>query len=312
MGRYLIVGAAGYTGSRLAAHLLSHGHYVRGLVRSTDSDVVQRLAQQGMSVWEGDVTHPESLIGVAHSIEYVYNLTSRMVIENGSVRRVAVEGNQNLIAACSRARTVQAYVFTSNISPYGSRGDAWLTEDEPVSPEYPLGEVMIEAEQTIMELVRQHHFPAIILRVGFIYGPERDFIEAIASNTATMIGDGRNYMSRIHVDDLVPILDRVTQDGQPGALYNVADDAPTRAIDFYSVVRQRLGMVPPRERPADQVLFAGMDPSVVGMSAASVRLSNQRMKEELGIELRYPHFGAWVDEQLGEPVEELKALAVNG
>src|SRR6185503_17615284 len=199
MGRYLVAGAAGYVGSRLAKFLLAQGHYVRGLVRDPDKDAVQQLASQGMAVWQGDVTQPESLVGITNGIERVFNLTARFVLENGSVRRVFVEGNRNLIAACSRSRSVRSYIFTSNAAAYGDRGDEWLNEDSPVAPCYPLGHVMVEAEQAIMELVRQHHFPAIILRVGTIYGPERDFVNSVLSGTATLIGDGRNFIPRIHI-----------------------------------------------------------------------------------------------------------------
>ncbi|MEO7911832.1 MAG: NAD-dependent epimerase/dehydratase family protein [Roseiflexaceae bacterium] len=298
MARYLIAGAAGYVGSRLAEQLLARGESVRGLVRDLDTEAVEYLAGIGMTVWQGDLTQPESLVGVANGIEYVYNLTSRSVLENGSVRRVFVDGNRNLVAACSRARTVHAYVFAGNAAPYGDQGDTWLTEDAPVAPCYPLGEVMVEAEQAIMELVRTHHFPAIILRVGTIYGPERDFIDAVLSGTATLIGDGTNFVARIHIDDLITMLDRVALVGQPGAIYNVSDDEPARAAVLYGEVRQRLGMVPPRVFSKAGALFSGLDSSVVGMASASARLSNARIKHDLALTLRYPSFRAWLDQGL--------------
>ena len=302
MARYLIAGAAGYVGSRLAEQLLARGESVRGLVRDPDDEAVERLAGMGMAVWQGDVTQPESLVGVANGVEYVYNLTSRSVLENGSVRRVFVDGNRNLIAACSRARTIQTYVFAGNAAPYGDQGDTWLTEDAPVAPCYPLGDVMIEAEQAIMELVRAHHFPAIILRVGTIYGPERDFVDAVLSGTATLIGDGANFVPRIHIDDLITILDGVALRGQPGAIYNVADDEPARAAVLYGEVRQRLGMVPPRLFSKAGALFSGLDSSVVGMASASARLSNARIKHDLDMTLRYPSFRVWLDQRLA-PLE---------
>lgn len=302
MARYLIAGASGYVGSRLAEQLLARGESVRGLVRDPDNEAVERLAGMGMAVWQGDVTQPESLVGVANGVEYVYNLTSRSVLENGSVRRVFVDGNRNLIAACSRARTVRAYVFAGNAAPYGDQGDAWLTEDSPVAPCYPLGDVMIEAEQAIMELVRAHHFPAIILRVGTVYGPERDFVDAVLSGTATLIGDGANFVARIHIDDLLAVLDGVALRGQPGAIYNVADDEPARAAVLYGEVRQRLGMVPPRLFSKAGALFSGLDSSVVGMASASARLSNARIKHDLDLTLRYPSFRVWLDQRLA-PLE---------
>jgi nucleoside-diphosphate-sugar epimerase len=232
------------------------------------------------------------------------------VLENGSVQRVFVDGNRNLIAACSRARTVRSYVFAGTAAPYGDQGDAWLTEDTPVAPCYPLGEVMTEAEQAIMELVRAHHFPAIILRVGTIYGPERDFVDAVLSGTATLIGDGANFVARIHIDDLLVILDGVVLRGQPGAIYNVADDEPARAAVLYGEVRQRLGMVPPRLFSKAGALFSGLDSSVVGMASASARLSNARIKHDLDLTLRYPSFRAWLDQRLAPAVPLERAVTV--
>jgi nucleoside-diphosphate-sugar epimerase len=301
MARYLIAGAAGYVGSRLAEQLLGRGESVRGLVRDPDSDVVDRLASLGMAVWQGDVTQPESLVGVANGVEYVYNLTSRSVLENGSVRRVFVDGNRNLIAACSRARTVRAYVFAGNVAPYGDQGDQWLSEDSPVAPCYPLGEIMIQAEQAILDVVRAHHFPAIILRVGTIYGPDRDFVDAVLNGTATLIGNGTNFVARIHIDDLIAMLDLVALRGQPGAIYNAADDEPARAAELYGEVRQRLGMVPPRLFSKDGALFSGLDSSVVGMASASARISNARIKHDLKLSLSYPSFRAWLDQRLPQP-----------
>ena len=310
MARYLIAGAAGYVGSRLAADLLRQGHTVRGLVRDPDHDTPQRLAGLGMSVWQGDLTQPDSLVGIASGIEYVYNLTSRSVLQNGSVRHVFVEGNRNLIAACSRSRSVRAYVFTSNTAPYGDRGDAWVDEDMLPEPCFPLGDVMVEAEQAIMEMVRAHNFPAIILRVGTVYGHERDLVDAVLSGTATLIGDGQSFISYVHIDDLIAVLQGIVQQGQPGAIYNVVDDDPLPALEVYSAVRQRLGMVSPRTFSKATALASGLDPSVVGMASSSVRLSNQRVKETLGWQPRYRQYYDWLDERLGQLQPSEQAVAV--
>jgi nucleoside-diphosphate-sugar epimerase len=302
MACYLIVGASGYTGSRLARRLLARGHRVRGLVLNADTEIVQELAAQGMSVWTGDITRPESLVGVADGVDYVYNLAARSVLENGLVRKTFVEGNNNLIAVCSRARRVRAYVFASNVAPYGDAGDAWVTEDTPAAPTHPLGEVIVEAEQTIMNLVQQHHFPAIILRVGKVYGPERDLVGDMLNNTLTIFGDGNNFVSHIHIEDLLLVLEHITTQGQPGAIYNVVDDEPVRLRTLYGEIGRRLGMLPPRTFSLEKALHSGIDPSIVGMASASVRMSNARLKHDLGLEPVYPTYQTWLDEKLA--VEE--------
>ena len=306
MGRYLIAGAAGYVGSRLAEHLLARGHAVRGLVRDSESDAAQRLAARGAVIWQADLTQPDSLAGVAYGVEHVYNLTSRFVLENGSVRRLYVEGNRNLIAACSRSRTVRSYVFTGSTAPYGDRGDEWLTEDSAVAPSFPLAETMVAAEQVLLDAARRHGFPAIVVRSGAIYGPGRDPVETVRSGTATLIGDGRNFIAHIHVDDLVHILARLAEDGQPGAVYNAVDDEPVRAGEFFGTIRRRLGMVPPRVFPKEAALFAGIDPSVVGVASSSARVSNGRIRHELGVTLRYPSYRTWLDERLPDEVDALE------
>lgn len=297
MGYYLIAGASGYVGSRLAVQLLAQGHRVRGLVRNSESELVESLAARGMSVWIGDVTRADTLVGVADGVDYVVNVTSRLAIDNGQVRRTFVDGNQNLIAACSRSRSVRSYVFTSNIAAYGDAGDTLVDEDAPISPTCTLGKVMAAAEQTVMAAVREHRFPAIILRVAPIYGPERDPITAIENSTLMIYGDGRNFVSHIHVDDLVDVLARIPNEGQPGAIYNVGDDESMRQYELVAEVSRRLGMVPPRTFPLATALQAGLDENVVAMLTASVRLSNARLKHDLGLSLHYPSLYDWLDEQ---------------
>lgn len=310
MAYYLIAGASGYVGSRLAERLLAHGHRVRGLVLNPDTPVVERLAARGMSVWIGDLTRPETISGLADGVDYVYNLTSCFVLENSALRRTYVDGNQHLIAACSRARSVSAYVFTSNVAPYGDAGDARVDEDFPVAPSHLLGEVIAEAERAIMRAAREHRFPAIILRVASIYGPERDPVTAVESGLATIYGDGRNFVPHIHVADLLEILARIPSQAQIGAIYNVGDDTPLRQIDLYGEIRRRLGMVPPRTFSPQSALRAGLDPSIVGMLTASVRLDNRRLRHDLELSLRYPSLRAWLDERLPEAVAVEEAIAV--
>jgi nucleoside-diphosphate-sugar epimerase len=301
MGRYLIAGATGYVGAQLTERLLARGHTVRALVRDSESEPAERLAQLGATIWQADVTQPESLVGVAQGAEHVFNLTAPFVLGNGSVRRVYVEGNRNLIAACSRARSVRSYLFRSSVAAYGDRGDEWLSEDTPPAPCYPLGEALVAAEQVLLDAVRQHNFPALIVRAGIVYGPGRDPVESVRSGTATLIGDGRNFIAHIHIADLLDALERLATHGQPGGIYNAVDDTPLRADDFYGAIRHRLGMVPPRVFPKQAALHAGFDPSVVGAASASARVNNTRLRQELGFAPRFPSLLDWLADQHGAP-----------
>ncbi len=299
MTNYLIAGAAGYIGSRLATRLLAAGHRVRGLVSSAEDPVVERLAARGMAVWIGDLTRPETIDGITDDIEVVFNLTNRMPIDGSALlRSLYIDGNQHLIAMSVRARTVRTYLWTSGIAPYGDQGESWVDEDSPIVPSYPLGTILATAEQTVLQAVRAYRFPAIILRMATVYGPDRDPLEAIASGQLTIYGNGRNFVPHIHIDDALEVLVRAAEVGQIGAIYNVGDDEPLRLIEIVSEVRRRLGMLPPRTFDPSIGIRAGIDRSVIGALTSSVRLSNARMRHDLGIELRYPSLRYWIDERL--------------
>jgi nucleoside-diphosphate-sugar epimerase len=303
MAYYLIAGATGYVGARLARRLMAEGHRVRGVTRNPEGEMAEQLAAEGMVVWQADLTRPETLVGVADGVEVVYNLTSASILDDSALRATLVAGNQNLIAACSRSRSVRSYIAASNASPYGDGGDQLLDEDAPIAPCYPLGAVTVEAEQTIMQLVQQHHFPAILLRLASIYGPNRDLVDSIANGTALIYGSGSNYVGHIHVDDLVDILVQVADQGQPGAVYNVADDQPVRLIELHGMIRQILGMVPPRTFSREVALASGLHPSIVGQVSASTRLSNTRLKHDLGLTMRYPSYHSWLASRVEIPQE---------
>jgi nucleoside-diphosphate-sugar epimerase len=299
MAYYLIAGAAGYVGSRLARRLLDQGHRVRGIVRDPDTPTVEALARQGMSVWTGDLTQASSLVGAADGVEVAYNLSAPPLLDHEQVYALLVRGNQNLLAACSRNRSLRAYIFAGNVSPYGDRGAALLDEDAAPKPSYPLGEATVAAEQRLLEAARRHAFPAIILRMGTIYGPGRDPVENVRNGAAMLIGDGENYLAQIHIDDLLDVLTLLPEHGQPGAIYNVADDSPIRAAEYFGDLRGRLGMLPPRVYSAAGALYAGLDPNIVGLASSSARISNARLKHDLGFAPRYPSYTTWLDEQLG-------------
>lgn len=298
MANYLIVGAAGYTGAQLTYRLLTQGHRVRGVVCDPDTPRVDDLAAHGMVVWHGDVTNPHSLVGVADGIEYVYNLTSASILNTAVLQRTLVDGNQHLLAACSRSKSVRAYIYTSGVAVYGDQRVALVTEDTPPKPCCKAGALMLAAEQVVLEHTRQHDLPGIVLRVATIYGPERDFTDPVLNRTLTIFGDGNNYVPRIHIDDLLAVLLRVATYGQAGSIYNVGDDQPLRLRDLYAAMQAMLDLPQsPRWYPHAQALHNGLNPEMVALATASVRLCNARIKDELRLALTYPNALSWLEER---------------
>jgi nucleoside-diphosphate-sugar epimerase len=75
--------------------------------------------------------------------------------------------------------------------------------------------------------------------------------------------------------------------GRPGAVYNVCDGNPTTMTDYFFRVADAAGL--PRPPVLSLKEAAGtLSPGMMSYMRESRRLSNRRMREELGVTLRYP------------------------
>jgi len=105
-------------------------------------------------------------------------------------------------------------------------------------------------------------------------------------------GDGTSHVGRIHVVDLVAAIVRAGATDVRGPV-NVADDDPAPIGEVADAVAARLGLPPPPRVPA-----ASVSPEVAGMLTADRRIANRRMRDELGVVLRYPSWRDGVEAEL--------------
>ena len=74
---------------------------------------------------------------------------------------------------------------------------------------------------------------------------------------------------------------------RPGAIYNVCDDDPAPPDEVIAFACELLGVSPPPPVPVEQAELSEM---ALSFYADNKRVSNRRMKQELGIELHYPSY----------------------
>lgn len=310
--RILVTGAGGYTGGKLACRLLTEGHAVRALVRTPEQATVLRAA--GARVVIGDIGRRSTLAGIAANIDLVYHLVGTL---GGGMRRTLVEGTAHLIDQCRAVSgTPPAIIFTSNAVVYGNGRGALLDEDSPCRPTFPLGQISLEAEEGLREAAGgARPIPVTILRCGAIYGPGRLSSSLIREGRFRVIGSGRNWSSRIYVDDLVSLLAALAGAPNRAALYCAVDREPSAVNDYYDYLAHHLAVVPPRHLPAWQARLRGqaraiparlrgrapfVDLNVVGLFTADLRLDGSRLWDELGLEPRYPSYRIGIPAALAE------------
>ncbi|HSS02458.1 MAG TPA: hypothetical protein VLM79_35605, partial [Kofleriaceae bacterium] len=117
----------------------------------------------------------------------------------------------------------------------------------------------------------------------------------IRAGVYRVIGDGTSHVSRIHVVDLVAAILAAAASTFVGPV-NAADDDPAAIGDVADQIAARLGLAPPPRVPVEAV-----SPEVAGMLTADRRITNRRLREDLGVALRYPSWRVALDEELTGP-----------
>jgi nucleoside-diphosphate-sugar epimerase len=97
-----------------------------------------------------------------------------------------------------------------------------------------------------------------------------------------ILGDPEKYLNLIHIDDAATAAVAALDRGRPGSLYLVSDDRPAPRREFYDLAAEVLG--------APEVRFEAPESGSPksGREESDKRISNARMKSELGVTLAHP------------------------
>ncbi|MEO1330917.1 MAG: SDR family oxidoreductase [Pseudomonadota bacterium] len=191
------------------------------------------------------------------------------------------------IAAAAERIAWVGYLSTTGV--YGDHAGGWVDETAPRAPATDRGRLRVVAEDAWMALYRERGAPVHLFRLAGIYGPGRGPFEKVRQGTARRIVKPGQVFSRIHVDDIAAVLEASIARPNPGAAYNVCDDDPAPPQDVIAHAADLLGLPAPPEVPFE-IAKAEMSPMAVSFYAESKRVSNRRIREELGVRLAYPDY----------------------
>jgi nucleoside-diphosphate-sugar epimerase len=188
------------------------------------------------------------------------------------------------VAAIAGLRWV-GYLSTTGV--YGDCGGAWVDEATEPRPAGERGRRRLQAEEGWLALHRSAHLPLHIFRLAGIYGPGRSPLDAVRAGTARRIDKPGHVFSRIHVDDLAAVLRASMARPDPGAIYNLCDDAPAAPGEVIAHAAALLGVAPP---PIVEFAAATLSPMARSFYDDNKRVCNRRIKTALGVTLRYPSY----------------------
>ena len=191
---------------------------------------------------------------------------------------------RNLVAILPEQATV-VYVSTSGV--YGDCGGRVIDETQPVNPVNLRARRRVDAERTLRAWAVRSRGRLAILRVPGIYASDRLPLERLVKGTPALIDSEDVFTNHIHADDLAQIIATTLFRLQPNRVYHTVDDSDMKMADYFDAVADAFLMQRPPRMPR-AALREQVSPMLLSFMSESRRLSNKRMKNELGIHLLYP------------------------
>jgi nucleoside-diphosphate-sugar epimerase len=285
--RVLIVGC-GYVGTPLGAELVRLGHEVFGVTRSGSRSA--ELEQAGIKPLVADISNRESLSQLPTGSDWVVNTTASGHGGVEEYQQVYLQGTRNLIDWLS-ASMPKKFVYTSSTSVYGQTDGSLVKETSSTQPVAETAKVLVQTENVLLDAARAQKFPAVILRVAGIYGPERghlfkEYLKAVAQadrgSLPTIGGKADRLLNMIHRDDVVGCIIAALKSGRAGEIYNAVDNEPVQQLHFVRWLSETLGYYMPE--------FVDSEGLERKRAATQKKVSNRRITMEMGYQFRYPTF----------------------
>lgn len=282
MGKTLISFGHGYSAQALAKRLLPQGWVIYGTTRKAEK--AEALREDGVIpvMWpDGDLSE-------------AFEAATHILVSAGPDE----EGDPVLAKLEPRIREIAPRLewagYLSTTGVYGDHGGEWVDESAPLTPATKRGKLRVMAETQWRDI---DGLPLHIFRLAGIYGPGRGPFEKVRNGTARRIIKQGQVFSRTHVEDIAQVLEASINRPNPGAAYNVCDNDPAPPQDVIAHAAELLGMPVPPEVPFEE---AEMSPMARSFYAESKKVDNRRIREELGVELKYPDYRTGLKALLAE------------
>ncbi|WP_297839862.1 SDR family oxidoreductase [uncultured Roseibium sp.] len=176
--------------------------------------------------------------------------------------------------------------YLSTVGVYGNHDGAWVDEETPLHPVSKRSVQRVAAEEAWLAFAEQKDLPVQIFRLSGIYGPGRNAFENFRKGTARRLVKPGQVFNRIHVADIAGAL-KAAMAKPSTRVFNVTDDEPAPPQDVVAFAAELLGVEAPPEIPFET---ADLTPMARSFYGENKRVSNQRLKDELGFTFRYPDY----------------------
>ncbi|MBI78805.1 MAG: NAD(P)-dependent oxidoreductase [Rhodospirillaceae bacterium] len=267
----------GFSAQHLAQKLSQKGWVISATARSKNKMKLLKLHNINLQLFDG--SNPlEELSDLQNSTHVLLS------VPPGEDGDPVYNLHQNEISTIKDLKWIG---YLSSTGVYGDTKGEIVDESAPLLAKTKQGLRRVNAERLWTILSVKKKLPMHIFRLAGIYGPGRSAIDKVHNGTARLIIKAGHLFSRVHVDDIVAVLEASMQKPRPGAVYNICDEEPAMSSDVVKYAAQLMNMQPPPSIPFDDGSVSSM---VRSFYSEFRRVDNSLVKSELGVSFIYPNY----------------------
>jgi uncharacterized protein len=242
--RITISGASGFLGRPLVQHLLAAGHHISLLIRKPSLGLPKEVQT---FLWDARLEEPpmEALAGA----DAVIHLSGESVAQRWTpgvkklIRSSRIDSTRLLVQALSTMSQRPGILLCASATGfYGERGDEVLSEGSAAGEGF-LPAVCVEWEQQA-NLARALGIRVNALRTGVVLGVGGGALDKMLppfrAGIGGRLGDGQQWMSWIHHEDWVLLVEHLLQPGLAAGPVNFCAPQPCRNEEFTQALAQAL------------------------------------------------------------------------
>lgn len=302
--KILIIGATGFIGRKLAEELASAGHEVTGLSRNPRVEGQQLQGGGLLSHWDG-----KSLATLKDHLKDksgVVNLAGENIgsaIWTKSRKKKLSEsrtGTGRLLSdAILMLENKPAFLVQASASGfYGYRTNEWADENSPKGDGF-LAELTMLWESSVADL-HPVGVRTVFIRTGIVLGKNGGIMKKLLLPfrfyAGTILGSGNQWVSWIHIDDLVRAIHFLIQNPQSSGPYNLVSPMPVTMAVLVKEIAKATG------KPIWMKIPGWLLKTLLGEMATETVLASQRITplklQKEGFQFKYPSIDQAIDSLL--------------
>ena len=259
----------GYVGKAIASFWYQQGYIVTGTTtREKKVSELENIAQNPVVMIGDNLEAIEKVIEDQETLLVSIAPISDRKVDAEVYAQTYIPTVKNLVTVLNNNSTVKQVIYLSSSSVYGDKKGEWVDETSSLDTNSDYGKVLIEVEDIILGL-NQKDIKVCLLRLGGIYGPGRELDKRIGRIAGkTLPGNGENFASWIHLEDIVKGIEFVNDKGCHG-IYNLVNDVKLNSKELCDLICNR--------QELEQVYW---DTNLHPFSSFNARVDNSKIKKE--------------------------------